>query len=251
MPGFITEAPRTGSRFSSTLVGRQVRRRGCPATPARGRQGLSLQRCVPARPSPGHQSTRLVPRYWQAQWHPLPASRLPLAVRQRKGTGALALALTGLHVARASQAGGQMARTRSLPLPSGLAPLPTGLGSGSRAPTHRCRCCTRSAARAGAPSLSLSLTLTPGRPLRFVFLPLLVAPSLHSFFLLLPTFLTRPRQSTPFPRETALSVSRVRMNLPHSWSVSSSLPYPPRLNLLVPRGASFPRPRVDSSNLSS
>lgn len=145
-------------------------------------------------------------------------SRLPLAVRPRNGTGALALALAGLHAARTSQAGGQMARAAAFcPLP----PLPAGLGSGSRAPTHRRRCCTRSAARAGAPSLSLSLTLTLGRPLRFVFLPLLVAPSLHSLSSSSQPSLHVLDNPHPSHARPPSLVPRVRMNLPHSWSVSS------------------------------
>lgn len=152
---------------------------------------------------------------------------------------------------RTSEAGGQMARTRCLcPLP----PLPTtGLGSGSRSthappPLLHPLCCTRRR------TLTLTLSYSHTRSAAQVCLsssacrPL----SLLSFFLL-PTFLhALDNPYPPHARPPSLSLSpRVRMNLPHSWSVSSSLPYSPRLNFLVPRGASSPRPRVDSSNLSS
>lgn len=164
-----------------------------------------------------------------------------------------------LALAGPPQAGGQTARTAAsalCPLPSasygllacwpGLLAWSSCLGSGSRAPTpllHPLFCTRRRTL-----TLTLLLSHSIGRSGLSFFL---CCRPLSSLFFLLPTFLTRPRQSAPFPRETALSVPRVRMNLPHSWSVSSSLPYSPRLNLLVPRGASSPRPRVDSSNLSS
>lgn len=203
-----------------------------------------------------HAFTRPPPQRTRAPAWSLPTSRpsgtrcppaLPLAVRPRNGTGALALALalTGLRGPRTSKAGGQMARTAAsgplcLLVWGPAVEHPRTAAAAAPALLH---------AQAHPHSHSLSLSHSVGR-LRFVFLPLL-SPPLFTLFFLLPTFLTRPRQSTPFPRETALSAPRVRMNLPHSWSVSSSLPYPPLLNLLVPRGASSPRPRVDFSNLSS
>lgn len=91
------------------------------------------------------------------------------------------------------------------------------------------------------------LPLTLGRPLRPVSLPLLSPPLFHSLSSSPQPFLTRPRHSHPSHARSPSLVSRVRMNLPHSWSVSSSLPHPPPLNLLVPRGASSPRPGADFS----
>lgn len=137
------------------------------------------------------------------------------------------------------------------PLP--LASAPSAYWSGVRqSSTHapllllHPLCCTRRR------TLTLTLSYSHTRSAAQVCLSSsAVAPSLHSLSSSSQPSLHVLDNPHPSHARPPSLVPRVRMNLPHSWSVSSSLPYPPRLNLLVPRGASSPRPRVDFSNLSS
>lgn len=261
MPRCVHRRRERGLIFLSTQVGEMGV--GCPATPAQGRSRacpVSAALCSALLCTPFSR-----PPWQHAPEHP-PGPSLPLlagpvapAAGQSPPIGRPA---QDWHWATGTGTGtdwppccshltgrlGEMARTSASAI---LPPLPTGLGSGSQAPTHRYCCCTRSAARAGAPSLSPSLLLSHSVGRSGLSFFLCCRPLSSLSFFPSPNLPYTPSTFAPFPREIALSVPRVRMNLPHSWSVSSSLPYPPPLNLLVPRGASSPRPRVDSSILSS
>lgn len=170
------------------------------------RQSLFGQRCALHAL---HQATR-APAWSLATSRPSGTRCQPVASHWPSGPGmalgALALALTGLHAARAPHK--QVGKWRA-PAASVLCPLCLLVWSGVRQSKH-----PRTAA-AAAPALlhaqahphshSLLLSHSVGRSGLSFFLCL--SPPLFTLFLPPPNLPSRPRQSVPSPRETALSLS--------------------------------------------